>query len=548
MKQMLILAWLVCVELSLFAQTSANTQLVLQEDKTVVNTTQQILPVVTYANSITPEDLKTHLYILAGDEYGGRGTGQEGQDKAATYITNFYENWNLTAIGDDSTYFQFVGLQQEDWDNPSLRINGKDYEFLKDYYCFGRGVNLANFETNEVLFLGYGIDDPKYSDYDGVDVDGKVLLILPNEPQKRGKFLLTGTDEPSDWTTNWRKKTQVARKKGALAVLHITPNVKENVEQYGSYIKSGGISLSSEDKKGKKKRNTATSSVYISPSMAQKIMGTSKKHQLKRLKKKIDKKGKPIMVKTSADLAIDITRTTKGFKGKNLLGYIEGNDPKLKDELLIITAHYDHLGVSGDKIYNGADDDGSGTVALLEMAEAFVKAKAEGNGPRRSILIMHVTAEEKGLLGSEYYTDIRPLFPLENTIADLNVDMVGRVDEDHKDGNYVYVIGSDKLSSELHNINETANKTHTQLELNYRYNAEDDPNRFYYRSDHYNFAKHNIPVIFYFNGTHADYHQETDTPDKIDYEALAKRTKLIFHTAWELANRDERIKVDSNKK
>lgn len=182
---------------------------------------------------------------------------------------------------------------------------------------------------------------------------------------------------------------------------------------------------------------------------------------------------------------------------------------------------------------------------MLEIAEAFKNAVDNGHGPKRSIIFLHVTGEEKGLLGSRYYTDYEPLVPLENTITDLNIDMIGRIDPKREgDRNYIYLIGSDKLSTDLHNISEKANKEYVNIELDYKYNAENDPNRFYYRSDHYSFAKNNIPVIFYFNGTHADYHQISDTPDKINYDLLENRSRLIFHTAWEVANREERLTVD----
>ena len=231
----------------------------------------------------------------------------------------------------------------------------------------------------------------------------------------------------------------------------------------------------------------------------------------------------------------------KWIKGENVLGYIEGTD--LKDELIIITAHYDHLGIHDSLVFNGADDDGSGTVATLEIAEAFMLAKKTGNGPRRSVLIMPVSGEEKGLLGSKYYTD-HPVYPLENTVANLNIDMIGRLDDWHDTANYVYLIGADRLSQELHDISETVNSKHIGLNLDYTFNEEDDPNRYYYRSDHYNFAKNNIPVIFYFNGVHEDYHKASDTVDKIDFKKIETITRLVFLTAWELANRDERIVVD----
>jgi hypothetical protein len=227
----------------------------------------------------------------------------------------------------------------------------------------------------------------------------------------------------------------------------------------------------------------------------------------------------------------------------NVASIIEGS--VYPNEYIVLTAHLDHVGMEDEEIFNGADDDGSGSMALLEIAQAFKMAAIDGYRPKRSIVILHVSAEEKGLLGSEYYTE-NPLYPLEDTITNLNVDMIGRTDptRDSDNDNYIYLIGTDRLSSMLHETSERVNKKTVNLELDYRFNAWDDPNRFYFRSDHYNFAKNNIPVIFYFSGTHEDYHMPTDTADKIRYDLLTKRTKLIFHTAWEIANMEEKIIVD----
>ena len=242
-------------------------------------------------------------------------------------------------------------------------------------------------------------------------------------------------------------------------------------------------------------------------------------------------------------------RSGNSIDSYNVLGYIEGSDKA--NEVLVITSHLDHIGVEADgQINNGADDDGSGTVAMMEIAEAFIMAKEDGNGPRRSLLFLHVSAEEKGLLGSKYYTD-NPIYPLTNTVANLNIDMIGRVDSLHiEQPDYIYLIGSDILSDDLHDVSEKANQDYVGLTIDYRYN---DPttlvyefgrwreNRYYYRSDHYHFIKNNIPAIFYFNGTHKDYHATTDTVEKINYSLLEKRTRLIFHTAWEIVNREERL-------
>jgi len=232
----------------------------------------------------------------------------------------------------------------------------------------------------------------------------------------------------------------------------------------------------------------------------------------------------------------------KEVQTENVIAIIEGSEKP--EEYLVISSHLDHIGIHDGEINNGADDDGSGTVSLLEIAEAFQLAVEAGKGPKRSIIFLHVTGEEKGLLGSKYYTD-NPLYPLENTIANLNIDMVGRTDPKrvNDNPNYIYLIGSDRLSMELHEISEEVNKATVNIDLDYTYNAHDDKNRFYFRSDHYNFAKNNIPVIFYFNGTHADYHRPSDTVEKIEYDLMETRARLIFATAWELANREERIKL-----
>lgn len=227
---------------------------------------------------------------------------------------------------------------------------------------------------------------------------------------------------------------------------------------------------------------------------------------------------------------------------ENVWAFIEGSEKP--NEIVVISAHYDHVGIKNGEIYNGADDDGSGTVALLEIAQAFEIAKNEGHGPKRSILFLHVTGEEHGLHGSRYYSE-NPLFPIANTITDINIDMIGRRDEAHaSSNNYVYVIGSDRLSTDLDNICRLANDKYTKMDLDYKYNDPKDPNHFYERSDHYNFAKHGIPAVFLFNGVHADYHQKTDKVEKIEFDALAKRAQFAFVTAWELANRENRPVVD----
>jgi hypothetical protein len=247
-----------------------------------------------------------------------------------------------------------------------------------------------------------------------------------------------------------------------------------------------------------------------------------------------------------ASITIKANKTIKKLPTDNILGFIEGTDKK--DEIVIVSAHYDHLGIAkaqmGDSIYNGADDDASGTSAVMEIAQAFARAKRKGDGPRRSLLFVAFTGEEQGLWGSTYYVE-HPVLPLEQVVVDLNIDMVGRTDSARKEKtDYVYVVGADRLSSELHRLNEAVNGQRLKLEFDYTYNAKDHPERIYERSDHFNFARKGIPIIFYYNGPHADYHGLADSADKIDFDLLQKRCQAIFYTAWELANRDGRIQAD----
>ncbi len=495
---------------------------------------------IPFAESITPERLRAHLSIIASDEFEGRETGTPGNEKAAKYIADQFKAFGIPAFDKDS-YYQDVILNWTQWEDTKIMINGKKHKHLWDFISFpNQNEELIDFKTNEVLFLGYGIDDPEYSDYKNVDVKDKVILIYKGEPvDKKNNSHITGTEELSDWSTNMERKLELAKQKGVKAVLIIEDEIQKVLSDNRRKLISPQLTLGEMEEE---EINTANS-LAIKTSLAKDVMGKQYKKVLK-ARKKIKKKGKGKNVKLSVDLLINQDKKQKTLRGVNVLGYIEGTDPQLKDEVVIVTAHYDHLGKRGQDIYNGADDNGSGSSTVLEVANAFAQAKKEGKGPRRSVLVMLVTGEEKGLLGSKYYSE-RPIFPLEKTVANVNVDMVGRVDKKYEDNpEYIYVIGSDRLSTELHEINESVNKKYTNLVLDYTYNEDDDPNRYYYRSDHYNFAEKGIPAIFYFNGTHDDYHRSSDTVEKINFEKMAKIGQLVFHTTWELANRDKKIEVD----
>ena len=478
-----------------------------------------------YAKTITSKELSEHLYTYASDEFEGRETGEAGQKKAVEYLKKEYQALKIPSPISKNDYFQEVALTKAGTPDIDLSVNNKNFEYVKDFVSVANGEN-GTVSANEVVFVGYGIDSEKYSNYGGIDVKDKIVLIKSGEPKTGDNYTISGSGDKSKWSTRqqYSAKRKVAIEKGAKAILFYSPDIYSMVaNNFGKA--SGRMSLKSDSNKGKKMYY-----FFVNSSLAKTILSD------------IDTDVTSKVIKTPINFKYQ--EKSKDISSENVVAFIKGSEKP--DEILVISAHLDHEGVKNGKVYNGADDDGSGTVALLEIAEAFQMAARNGHKPKRSILFLHVTGEEKGLLGSKYYTDIDPIFPLENTIANLNIDMIGRSDPKRKEGdrNYIYLIGSDKLSTELHNISEEVNKKYANVELDYKFNDENDPNRFYYRSDHYNFAKNNVPVIFYFNGTHADYHQPSDTPDKIEYDLLENRTRLIFHTAWELVNREGRIIAD----
>ena len=497
-----------------------------------------------FATTITAEDLKPLVETLAGPAMEGRETGEEGQRKAADFIAAQFKELGLPAAGDRNTYFQQISLQNESWKDLGLKIGEQEFKNRTDFYVFP-AFNPVNpkLELKEVVFVGYGIEDPKYNDYGDADVKGKAVIFYDGEPMgDNGKSLITGNDFRSSWSLDWKRKVQLARKKGAVMVFIVDTQFAENQKANRKLTSTWGWKPVSSQ--SGKQTSDFINNLFISPEVAAVILGKkAEKADDAIAALKSGKEFKPVKVKTKIEVRFD--KEVKKLQGSNVIGFIEGTDSVLKKEFVFITAHYDHLGMSDSTvIYHGADDNASGTSGVIEIARAFVEAKKKGIGPKRSVVCMLVSGEEKGLLGSRFYVEY-PVFPLSNTIVDINIDMIGRIDAAHAGNpNYIYVIGSDRLSTELHRINEDVNQRFTKLDLDYKYNAPDDPNRFYERSDHYNFAERGIPAIFYFNGTHADYHKPTDTADKIDFDALAKRAQLAFCTAWDIANRTTRIHAD----
>jgi len=482
---------------------------------------QQTTVATQYAQLITPADLKENLSIIASDAMEGRYTGTRGQKMAAAFINSHFENLGLVAPVNGSHYMP-VELTSMKPGEIYMKSGVTRYNNFNEIVYLGQTDSGGEISIDAV-YAGNGTE----ADYAYVDVKDKAVVIFnPSLSfEAMGKM---------------RQSTKLARDKGARIVFVVSGGKPEEFKPFAEQLKgffgTGSLSLNKPDP------NASKGTFLIDQSIAVKIFNTPFEKLMKATSEEASKKALA-KIKPSR-IVYQVSMETKTVKSENMLGYLEGTDKK--DELIVISAHFDHIGLheGDDKVNNGADDDGSGTVSVLQLAKAFVQAKKEGHGPRRSILFMTVTGEEEGLFGSQYYVE-HPVFPLANTVADLNIDMVGRKDAEHNGKpDYVYVIGSDKLSSELHEINERNNKIYTQLEFDYTYNDENHPTNLYKRSDHWNFAKNNVPIIFYFDGIHEDYHKPSDEVSKIDFDLLAKRDKIVFYTAWELANRDNRIVVD----
>lgn len=476
-----------------------------------------------YAATITESELRTHLTLLASDEYEGRETGMKGEKMAAAYIVDQFRSYGIPPVPHAQEkgmmadgYRQQFPLVLSKIGGLGLKVDDREWNFLEDYFYFNENVR-------------HGLDAPEVMVITPVTAGGtrlggasKVVMMLDDGHGNTSLF------------NDLKSLASTLAGTGTEVLLLVNDSARSLMAGYGPLVNQRRMRL---DEPGAKEQPSGLQIVVITPELAQDILDHAHLSMKKTLKTASRKR---VMVKVP--IKFTYRSLSERLTGENVLGYVEGSD--LKDELVVVTAHYDHIGVIDGEVHNGADDDGSGTVAVMAMARAFAKAKAEGHGPRRSLLFMTVSGEEKGLLGSQWYTD-HPVFPLDGTVADLNIDMIGRVDTVYGDSSsYVYVIGSKRISNELGQLIEEQNALYTRLDLDYTFDADSDPNRFYFRSDHYNFAKHGIPIAFFFNGVHEDYHGPYDEVDKIRFDLLRERALLVFHSAWEVANRDDRPKVD----
>lgn len=494
-----------------------------------------------YADLMTSESSRKHLEVLTSKEFAGRGTGQEGGLKAAKYIAEQFKMYGLKPIVNGDSYFQDVQLLKTSFEVKNFTIGHTNYSYGKDFFVLGNSP-LATYHAKDIIFVGYGIQDEKYNELKGLDIKDKVILVInEDEPTDiNGKSLVTGTTTKSDWSKNRGKRLQELQKLNPKVILATNSQVAETITRFKNRLTSSSFKL---DRGNTDTQHQQTAPIVnITEDMANKILAriNTSIHSYKiKAAEGLQKPNAVIKSKFEATMGVEVEK----IEVPNVLGLLEGTTQK--DEVVVVSGHYDHDGILPDgTFFPGADDNASGTTGVLELAKAFAQAKKDGHGPKRSILFIGLAAEEKGLLGSDYYVE-HPLLPLDKTVACINIDMIGRIDNKHLNGdhNYIHVIGVNKLSTDLKPIVENANKN-VNINLDYDYDHPDEPMRLYYRSDHYNFAKKGIPSLFFFSGLHPHYHTPEDTVDKIDFPMMVKREKLIFNTVWDLANRPEKPKVD----
>lgn len=479
--------------------------------------------------TIRPIDLKSHVTFLASTALGGRGTGQPGIEAAAEYIAAQFRRLELEPLGPGGSYFQTYELIKARLKGePSLSVSRREgegsfreaFDYGDDFYVSTRGLASSLELEAAVVFGGYGIEAEEYlyHDYRDVSAAGKVVLVIDGEPEGD---LFKGKEETR--YADVREKVKTAREKGAAALVVASNPAEgeifsEKFRRWKSWLSHEAMMLPTSER--------PMPLVFISQRTADRILAGSGS-TLASLAAALKAAPPTAVPQTHGRVALSIQVEKESVVARNVAGLLKGSDPSVAEETIVVSAHYDHLGTDAEgAIHPGADDNGSGTSAVLELAEALARNPAR---PRRNILFLLVSGEERGLLGSEFYTT-QPLIPLGNTITNLNIDMIGRNAPDS-----VYVIGTNMLSDDLHATVEFAVGKAEGMHLNYRYNSKDDPERFYYRSDHYNFAKRDIPVTFFFAGVHGDYHKPTDTADKLDYEKMARVTKLVGLTAWGVA-------------
>lgn len=536
----------------------AGSQSSTQEKSEPVTDTDALLE---YQDEITVDFLKSHLTVFAADSMEGRETGTRGLKKAADYLARQYKQMGLQPVGDNNSYFQKFKLNATKNDSVVFetftgsggqkKLIDRSVASKNSSANYIRGFGGSDSLSGKIVFAGFGVNDSTHNvtQLEGADLKGKWVMVFQDIPH------VVDGDTLINPAFNARTRVQNIFSRGAEGIL-IIPDISAREFQETARQEQNGFGdpqnmrLAYRDDGSNSSRGFSQGYNLINPELAAQMLGVDSiaAYKKKVLGKMNDFKAQPL----DYSLSHIPYSTEVSLQTKNVLAFYEGADPKLKDEVIVMSSHYDHVGIgkpdsTGDRIYNGADDDGSGTIGVLNVAKAFVNAGKNGVKPKRSILFLNVAGEEKGLLGSRYYSD-HPVFPVEQTIANLNTDMIGRVDKEHeKKGieEYTYIIGSEIISSELDSLVKVANRKSSQLELDKKYNDLQDPNQFYRRSDHWNFGRLGIPFAFFFTGVHEDYHRPSDEVHKIHFEKMAKIVRTMYASAVEVANTENPPSVDN---
>ena len=505
------------------------------------------------ADAITAAQLRDYLSFVASDEMEGRDTPSRGLDITARFLAMNMARWGLKGAGDNGTYFQKIALRRDLVDSGATRVelNGNALSF-GDQYIPSPHSGTA---TGQLVFAGNGwfVKSKGIDSYKGVDAKGKVAIIFtPPVGLPRG---INRSDLSGKRGEDWMSPAEYAKQQGVVGLV-IVPDYQylANWERFRQRLAERGSVVVD---KFQPPATDQLPTIIVGPRVAS-MLFSGERHGATQLFELSVGSGDPQMppsfeLRHEKAIKLNIVSRNELLSTQNVVAVLEGTDPLLKAEYVALGAHYDHVGISsainGDRIYNGADDDGSGTVTLLAIAEALAKARVK---PKRSVLFVWHAGEEKGLWGSRYFTDY-PTVPLDKIITHINLDMVGRSKQagdtnprnrELSTPNEIYVIGSRMMSSELGELTETVNNGYLKLTYNYRFDDPSDPQRYFFRSDHYNYARKGIPVIFFFDGEHEDYHRPGDSPDKIDYQKMEQVARTVYMTMWELATRANRPAVD----
>lgn len=500
------------------------------------------------AEAITAAQLQDYLTFIAADELEGRDTPSRGLNTAAKFIATNLSRWGFKPAGDDGTYFQRIALMKTTIDSAQsfLAINGQRFRFGNDFLAnTSSGAGTA---SGPLIYVGhaYIFHKKNINPFKDLDLKGKIVVWSNEYPKGTSNADYFGKEG-----VDWDDPVKYIAQNGALGIISIArfQTLASWEQNQKNAATNGDITVEKFQSEGAPK----IPMIWLAPRAVNVLFRGEKENANKVFNSAAAGESVPAFEFTAEKkVAFTVVTKTEQLYTQNVVGVLEGSDGGLKKEYVALGAHYDHVGignpVNGDAIYNGADDDGSGTVSILAIAEAFAK----GVRPKRSLLFVWHAGEEKGLWGSRYFTQY-PSVPINKIITQLNIDMIGRSKQDGdinqrnaelSGSNEIYVVGSKMMSTVLGELSESVNKSYYNLSFNYKYDDPNDPHRFFFRSDHFNYAQKGIPIIFYFDGEHEDYHRVTDQVEKIDFEKMQKVARTVYAMAWELAGGMKRPAVD----